>query len=90
MVSKQAVIHNEMGIHVRPTGVIIQEAGSYPCDITVSAHGIDTDLKDHMGLLALGLCKGDAVNITVSGPDEEKVCDALVELFQRDFDFPPR
>ena len=90
MVSKQAVIKNEMGIHVRPTGIIIQEAGRYTCDITVSAHGIDTDLKDHMGLLALGLCKGDTVDITVTGPDEEKICNVFVELFQREFDFPPR
>lgn len=90
MIQKQAEIKNEMGIHVRPTGIIIQEAGKYSCEISVSAHGIETDLTDHMGLLALGLCKGDIVEISVSGTDEEAVGDAIVALFEREFDFPPK
>jgi phosphotransferase system HPr (HPr) family protein len=59
-------------------------------EIKVIAKGMETDLQDHMGLLAMGLCKGDTVEIRVWGNNEEEVCEELVELFERNFDFPPR
>ncbi len=89
MVTRTAVIRNSAGIHVRPSGIIIAEAGKHNGAIRVSAKGMETDLTDHMGLLALGLCKGDSVDIFVNGNNEEEVCRCLVDLFQREFDFPP-
>jgi phosphotransferase system HPr (HPr) family protein len=79
-----------MGIHVRPTGVIIDAMHDASADIRVTAKGIESNLRDHISLLAMGLCKGDTVEITVSGDNEEAVADRIVELFEREFDFPPR
>ncbi len=90
MVQKTATIMNNMGIHVRPTGVIIDAAHDLPADILVEAKGIQSDLKDHISLLAMGLSKGDTVKVTVSGENEDQICDQIVELFEREFDFPPR
>ena len=90
MVTRTAVIRNNAGIHVRPTGIIIAEVGKHDCTIRVSAKGMDTDLADYMGLLALGLCKGDSVEISVNGNNEEEACRYFVDLFQREFDFPPK
>lgn len=90
MVKKTAVIRNNMGIHVRPTGVIIQEAGQFDAVISIKAKGMETDLTDHMGLLAMGLCKDDVVEISVEGNHEEQVCEEIVKLLEREFDFPPR
>ena len=89
MIQSSATIKNNMGIHVRPTGVIIDAMHDYPGDIIVEAKGIQSDLKDHISLLAMGLVKGDSVSITVAGEDEEKVCSQIIELFEREFDFPP-
>lgn len=90
MVQKTATIRNSMGIHVRPTGVIIDAFHDSPVEIQVSAKGIDSNLKDHISILAMGLCKGDEVEIIVSGEEEEKVCDSIVEYFEKEYDFPPR
>ena len=90
MITKTATVKNKMGIHVRPTGVIIHSLNGVNADVTVKGKGMETDLCDHMGLLAIGLCEGDTVEITVNGEDEEKLCSALMELFEREFDFPPR
>ncbi len=90
MIHKIATIRNEMGIHVRPTGVIIDEMNNINAQIKVCAKGLESDVKDHISILAMGLCKGDSVDIYVSGENEECISNKLVDLFEREFDFPPR
>ena len=46
-------------------------------------------LESMMGLLSLGLCRGTEVTIRVNGGDEERIGDRLVELFEREYEFPP-
>jgi hypothetical protein len=43
-----------------------------------------------MALISMGLRQGQGITIQVEGPDEEKVCRQLTELFETEFDFPPR
>ncbi len=90
MFTKIATIHNELGIHVRPSGLIIQETRSYSGVITLKSKGLEMQLNSIMDLLALGLVNGDEVEISVNGVDEESYCQKLVDLFQYDFDFPPK
>ena len=90
MVSLQATVHNIAGIHVRPSGVIIKSVAGYEGNIKVSAKGMEIDLKNIMGLIAMGLEKDDRVDIIVEGADEQETAAALKELFESNFDFPPR
>jgi phosphocarrier protein len=90
MVRKQAVIKNSMGIHCRPSAVILNATSDYDGECRVIADSGETDLNSVMGLLALGLQQGDAITIEIEGPDEESFCQQLVELFETQFDFPPR
>ena len=90
MTTKRAYIHNDLGIHVRPSGLIIKETQEYSGIILLKSKGIEIELKSIMDLLALGLQKDDEIEITIIGPDEEEYCSQLVELFQHNFDFPPK
>ena len=90
MINKSAKIKNELGIHVRPSGLIISETMGYKGTIVLKAKTMEMELNSIMDLLALGLEKGDELEISVSGPDEEEFCRKLVDLFQTDFDFPPQ
>ena len=90
MTAKQATINNSAGIHVRPSGEIYQGLKDYPGSIRLSAHGMSVSLSSVMGLIALGLQRGDTVEVEVDGPDDSAVCDHAVELLEKNFDFPPR
>jgi phosphotransferase system HPr (HPr) family protein len=90
MIEAQATIKNEMGIHCRPSAVILKKAADYPGDLRVIAPSGECALNSVMGLMALGLEQGTVVTIRVDGPDEEDTCRMLVELFETHFDFPPR
>lgn len=90
MVTKRAVVQNQAGIHVRPSGVIMQAASGYSGQISLRTASMETPLDSVMSLIALGLFPGDWVEVSVSGPDEAAMCDTLVGLFEKHFDFPPR
>jgi len=90
MINKNAIIKNELGIHVRPSGLIINDIQGYIGSIVLRAKEMEMELISIMDLLALGLEKGDELEISVSGPKEEEYCSKLVDLFQTNFDFPPQ
>ena len=89
MVERVATIRNEQGIHCRPSSVIIKEAITMVGQITVYTKEASCDCKSIMGLLSLGLSQGTKVTIQVIGENEEASCEKLVELFEREFDYPP-
>jgi phosphocarrier protein HPr len=88
MVELNATIQNRQGIHCRPSAEIYKAVKDYTGRIRVSAETGDADLKSMMGLIALALAPDTAISIAVDGPDEESVCQQLVDLFQTEFDFP--
>ncbi len=90
MITDKAVIKNEMGIHVRPSGLIIKETIKFEGKISLKTDKMEIDLNSIMDLLALGLVMGDEVSITVSGSDEESFLRKLVDLFEYQFDFPSK
>ena len=90
MVVGSAEIRNSAGIDVRPSGMIYAAAKSYEGSIEVARGDQSASLAGVMGLIALGLSRGDEVVISVSGPDEEEKLLELQELFAREYDFPPR
>lgn len=90
MVEKEAEIKNRAGIHVRPSGIIMNEVSAYKGRVSILANGIETELSNIMALLSLGLTHGNAITIRVEGADEETEAQRLVELFETKFDFPGR
>ena len=90
MIHTKVTVENYAGIHVRPSGVIIQCVQGYTGRISVAANGMETDLTNIMGLIAMGLAMGDEIDISVDGPEDEKMLQTLSEMFSRHFDFPPR
>ena len=88
MIERKATIRNEAGIHCRPSAAIVRAVESYPGEILVHGNGGAADCRSVMGLLTLALEKQSVVILRVSGPDEERVCTRLVELFETVYDFP--
>ncbi len=88
MVERKATIQNAQGIHCRPAAEIVKFVAEYSGDITVSSACGACTLRSIMELMTLELYPGTEVLIRVEGSDEEDMCDALVALFEKHFDFP--
>ncbi|NMA42443.1 MAG: HPr family phosphocarrier protein [Oligosphaeraceae bacterium] len=89
MASSKVRVRNPKGIHVRPAGLIVSSIKDYEGKVeVVGREGKRASLQSVLSLLSLGLAEGDEVTVEVDGPDAEKVCEELSELFARHFDFP--
>ena len=89
MVTTNATVKNEYGIHCRPSAVIAQAMKGYEGTVTVRTEdGREARADSVLSLVGLAARCGDTVTLEVSGPDEEAACQRLVELFETSFDFP--
>ncbi|MGL1894528.1 MAG: HPr family phosphocarrier protein [Spirochaetaceae bacterium] len=87
MVETTAVINNEKGIHVRPSGIIFKAILGYTGNIIVVKNSIETPVRDIISILTLGLAKDTNIIIRIDGPDEARMLSILKELFERSFEF---
>lgn len=82
---KKIIVLNENGIHARPAGMFVKEAGVFDCDVFIEFKGNKCNGKSIMNLMVLGLKKDDEINLITSGSDEEKAMEVLSALFQNKF-----
>lgn len=91
MVSKKVIVSNNAGIHCRPASRIMQKVLEYSdCKLIVKSSKGETDLSSILGLISLGLEEGDELIIYAEGENAEKACAEISQLFEVNFDFPPR
>lgn len=82
MNSFEYTIRDEIGIHARPAGMLIQEAKKYPCSLTIECRGKKADMKKIMLLLSLGIKCHDKVTVTAEGEGAETAIASLKEYFE--------
>lgn len=83
MLSQEVAIETPNGFKVRPVTKFIKAARSLKSDITLSCNGKTADSKSPSNLMALSLSNGDVVTISVSGAEEEKNLQIMVELMKK-------
>ena len=78
----QYTIREELGMHARPAGSILQLASEFKSDITVTNKGREGDLKHLLSLMDLDIRYQDTVTVTVDGPDEDAAAEELQAFFE--------
>ena len=89
MVEVTATVRNAMGIHCRPSAVIVKESRAFRGNLEVISAHRRCDPRSIMGLISMGLAQGESVTIRLSGRGEKSFAPRVVELFERRFDFSP-
>ncbi len=79
------VIKNKLGLHARAAVVLVQAAGKYESEITVSKDDIEVNGKSIMGILMLGATMGSTIRVTARGSDAEKAVAELGRLISSKF-----
>ena len=65
------VITDEVGIHARPAGLLVQEAKKFTSTIMFIKGEKSAKATSLMKLMGMGIVKGDEVTIQVDGEDED-------------------
>ena len=85
MITKEAVINNQVGLHARPATFFIQKANEFKSSIWIEKDERRVNAKSLLGILSLGIVGGTTIRIIADGSDEQLAVDGLVKLVESGF-----
>ena len=92
MKERLVTIKNKAGIHCRPSSEILNAINqNFPYHtVEIVSGGETTEINGILALISLGLtCESKAI-LRIEGPDEDNAIIRIGDLFEKEFDFPPR
>jgi len=75
-------IDNELGLHARPAALFVQCTNRFLSDVFIQKGNKKVDGKSIMGVMSLGIGKGENIKIIADGPDEQEVMEAIEKLIK--------
>ena len=85
MIEKQVVIVNKLGLHARAASKLVTLASNFASDVQLSKDGQTINGKSIMGVMMLAASQGTALEMTVSGEDEQEAAARLERLIRERF-----
>lgn len=81
MISKVLLVKNDLGVHARPSGLIVRKISNFKSQVIFKHCERQANGRNVIELMALGLAKGDSVEINIEGEDEVEVLATIEQLF---------
>lgn len=85
MIEKEIIIMNKTGLHARPAAVFVEIADRFESEIELIFDGINVNAKSIIGVLSLGIGKGDKAILRISGIDEKEAMEKMVHVVRDRF-----
>lgn len=82
MVQQKVIIKNLAGLHLKPSGLLCQEAMKFTSSITFSYRKGTANAKSVLSILAACIKCGDEIELQCEGVDEEEALAHLVSLVE--------
>ena len=86
MKSRKVQIVNDLGLHLRAAGILVQLAGVYKSEIWLERGEMQANAKSIMSILSLAAAKGTEIEIVADGNDAEQAVEAIARLIERGFE----
>lgn len=78
-------IANRLGLHARPSAMVVERATSFESEIWLEKQGLKVNAKSIMGIMMLAAEQGSELIITTEGPDEEQALAGMAEILASGF-----
>jgi len=82
VVTKKITVKNVSGLHLRPTGLLCNEAMRYQSSIKFQFGNTLTNAKSVLSVLGACVKSGDEIEFICEGTDEEKALAAMISLVE--------
>lgn len=86
MVERKVEVINSLGIHARPSSLIVKAAQRFASTVSIIKGGAVADAKSIMSVMMLAATCGSVVTIRAAGADEKDAVDAIAALFAQKFE----
>lgn len=81
-VEKTLMIKNETGLHARPASQLVKKAGNFKSQIEIIVGEKEVNAKSIMGIMSLGIGKGDEITLKAAGEDADAAVESLTEFIE--------
>ena len=85
MLKKEFTIVNKLGLHARAAAVLVQLAGTFSSEITITKDKLTVNCKSIMGVLMLAAAQNTTIIVEIVGEDEKEAFVALENLIEDGF-----
>jgi phosphocarrier protein HPr len=85
-VAREVKVLNELGLHLRPAGMLVNVANRYKSEIMLEKEGEKVNAKSIMGVMMLGAEPSSILVISAEGDDAEAAVAAIEQLFTTAFE----
>ena len=79
---KKVMITNKTGLHARPAAQFVQKAGKFDSKIEIVFEEKEVNAKSIMGVMSLGVGKGNEITVRAEGEDAEEAVKELIEFIE--------
>lgn len=85
MKTGSATITNRLGLHARPSAMVVEQATRFDSEVWLEKDGLKINAKSIMGVMMLAAEQGSTLIVTTEGPDEEAALAAMEEVLVSGF-----
>ncbi len=82
---KKVKIANKMGLHARPSALLVRAATKYRSDFHIEKDGTTINGKSIMGVMMLAAECGSTIELIADGVDEEYLINEISEMITSGF-----
>jgi len=85
MLQKAIKVTNKLGLHARPSALLVRAATKYRSEFFIEKDGIKVNGKSIMGVMMLAAEFGSTLNLIADGVDESYLLDEIAQLISSGF-----
>ncbi len=85
MIKQNVKIVNKLGLHARPSAMLVTAASKYESQVFLTKDGLRVNAKSIMGVMMLAAEQGSEITVEVTGSDEEAAIKELLEVIESGF-----
>ena len=85
MIEKTIQVENKLGLHARPSAMLVKIATKYRSEFHIEKEGMKINGKSIMGVMMLAAECGSELLLTIDGPDEEYLLKEIMNMFTERF-----
>jgi phosphocarrier protein HPr len=83
--SRDVVVVNEKGLHIRPAHLLMKMASDFQSEVKIIKDNQTVDVKSMLDLLTLVAQHGTTMTLQARGDDAQAAVDALAQLVESGF-----
>ena len=85
MIKKTVRISNKLGLHARPSAMLVTTASRYESEVFLTKDNLRVNGKSIMGVMMLAAEQGSQLIVEVNGSDEETALNEIVKVIESGF-----